>query len=232
MAVPGTIPTQLSLDLPVRPALQREDFLVAEANAAAVGWIDHWPAWPGPFLAIHGPAGCGKTHLIHVWAARSSAPIVDGSTMRQGDVAALARSRDIALDNADRLVDERALFHLYNLVAEQRGSLLMAARLPPSQWPVILPDLRSRLGAVQCVDVSAPDDALFAAVLVKLFNERQLPIGAEVIDYLVARLDRSFAAARDGVAAIDRQSLAERRAVTVPFLSKILGSLTDGPRVD
>ena len=232
MAVPGTIPTQLSLDLPVRPALQREDFLVADANAAAVGWIDRWPAWPGPFLAIHGPAGCGKTHLIHVWAARSSAPIVDGSTMRQGDVAALARSRDIALDNADRLTDERALFHLYNLVAEQRGTLLLSARRPPTQWSVTLPDLRSRLGAVQSVDVSAPDDALFAAVLVKLFSERQLPVGAEVIDYLVARLERSFAAARDGVAAIDRQSLAERRAVTVPFLSKILDTLPAGQALE
>lgn len=227
--MPGATPVQLSLDLPVRPALRREDFLVAAANAAAVGWIDRWPAWPGPFLAIHGPAGCGKTHLLHVWAARSSAPIVDGSLLRAGDVAELARARDIAVDNADRLPDERALFHLYNMVAERRGTLLLAGRHPPTQWSVTLPDLRSRLGAVQSVDVSAPDDALFAAVLVKLFSERQLPVGAEVIDYLVLRLERSFSAARDGVAAIDRQSLSERRAVTVPFLSKIIGSLPGSP---
>lgn len=226
--MPAAPPAQLSFDLPVRPALQREDFLVAPANAASVGWLDRWPDWPGPFLAIHGPPGCGKTHLIHVWAARSGAPVVDGASLRQDGVVGLASARHVAIDDADQLSDERALFHLYNLVAEMRGTILMASRVPPSRWPVVLPDLRSRLGAVQCVDVSAPDDALFAAVLVKLFSERQLVVGAEVIDYLVTRLERSFEAARNSVAAIDRLSLAERRAVTVPFLSRILGSMPGG----
>lgn len=69
---------------------------------------------------------------------------------------------------------------------------------------------------------------MFAAVLVKLFSERQLSVSAEVIDYLVTRLERSFEAARDSVAAIDRLSLAERRAVTVPFLSRILGAVPGG----
>lgn len=226
--MPAAPPAQLSLDLPVRPALRREDFLVAPANAAAVGWLDRWPDWPGPFLAIHGPPGCGKTHLVHVWAARSGAPIVLGATLRQEDVAGLAGARHVALDDAEQLSDERALFHLYNLIAEVGGTILMASRLPPSHWAVTLPDLRSRLGAVQCVDVSAPDDALFAAVLVKLFSERQLAVSAEVIDYLVTRLERSFEAARDSVAAIDRLSLAERRAVTIPFLSGILGTMPGG----
>ena len=212
----------------MRPALLREDFLVAPANAAAVVWLDRWPDWPGPFLAIHGPPGCGKTHLIHVWAARSGAPVIQGAALTQGDVVALAKARHVAIDDAERLSDERALFHLYNLIAEVGGTILMASRLPPSHWPVLLPDLRSRLGAVQCVDVSVPDDALFAGVLVKLFSERQLVVSAEVIDYLVTRLERSFEAARDSVAAIDRLSLAERRAVTVPFLSRILGTMPGG----
>ncbi len=226
--MPATPPAQLSFDLPVRPALRREDFLVATANAAAVRWLDRWPDWPGPFLAIHGPPGCGKTHLIHVWAARSGAPVIQGAALTQEYVVGLAKARHVAIDDAEQLSDERALFHLYNIVAEVGGTILMASRLPPSHWAVVLPDLRSRLGAVQCVDVSAPDDALFAAVLVKLFSERQLSVSAEVIDYLVTRLERSFEAARDSVAAIDRLSLAERRAVTVPFLSRILGAVPGG----
>ena len=39
---------QLPLDLGHRPALGREDFLVAPSNQGAVAWIDRWPDWPGP----------------------------------------------------------------------------------------------------------------------------------------------------------------------------------------
>ncbi|MGB8274330.1 MAG: DNA replication protein, partial [Alphaproteobacteria bacterium] len=67
---------QLPLDLPHRPALGLEDFLVAPCNVGAVRWIDRWPDWPGPVLAITGPSACGKTHLAHVWQARSGAAML------------------------------------------------------------------------------------------------------------------------------------------------------------
>ena len=44
--------TQLPLDLGHRPALGRSDFLVAPSNAAAIGWLDRWPDWPGPALVV------------------------------------------------------------------------------------------------------------------------------------------------------------------------------------
>src|SRR6266446_3720279 len=72
---------QLTFDLPRRTALGRSDFLVSESNAAAVGWIDRWPGWPGGALVLHGPQGCGKTHLVHLWCERVSAVIVAGETL-------------------------------------------------------------------------------------------------------------------------------------------------------
>ena len=54
---------QLVLNLGHRPALGREDFLVADGNRVAVDWIDQWPDWPQPGLALHGDPGAGKTHL-------------------------------------------------------------------------------------------------------------------------------------------------------------------------
>ena len=32
------------------------DFLVADSNAAAAGWLRRWPLWPTPTLIIHGTA--------------------------------------------------------------------------------------------------------------------------------------------------------------------------------
>jgi chromosomal replication initiation ATPase DnaA len=214
--------TQLPLDLGFRPALGRADFLIAPCNAAAVAWIDRWPHWPGPALALWGPAGSGKTHLVEVWRARSRAVTIEPQALASVAIPRLLGSaRDAAIDDATS-ADEEALLHLYNVLAERHGHLLLAAREPPARWSVRLADLRSRLLASAAVAVEPPDDALLGAVLVKLFADRQLRIGEDVIAYLLPRLERSFAAAQDIVAALERAALAGQRAVNVKLAREIL----------
>jgi DnaA regulatory inactivator Hda len=227
-------PVQLPLDLGHRPAMGGEDFMVAPGNAAAVAWLDRWPNWPAPVLTVHGPPGCGKTHLAHVWRARSRAPLVSGAAL---DVATLpellALTRTVAVDDADAVAGvpalETALFHLHNLAGEAGGQLLLLARQAPAHWRLGLADLRSRLLAAPAVAVAAPDDALLAGVLVKLFADRQLRPGHDVIAYLLARMERSLDAARRVVAALDRASLAAHRPVTVPLVREVLAVLDAQP---
>ena len=72
---------QLALSLPVRAASGREDFIVAPCNARAVDRIDAWPEWADPVQYIHGPAGCGKSHLASVWMQRHSAQLVQADSI-------------------------------------------------------------------------------------------------------------------------------------------------------
>jgi DnaA regulatory inactivator Hda len=213
---------QLPLDLGFRPAQARADFLVAPCNAAAVAWIDRWPDWPAPALALWGPAGSGKTHLLEVWRARSkAAPIAAQALTSAALPQLLGAARAAAIDDAEG-ADDEALLHLYNVLAERQGHLLLAAREPPARWAIGLADLRSRLLAAPAVAVEAPDDALLAALLVKLFADRQLRISEDLIAYLLPRIERSFAAAQLIVAALDKAALAGQRAVTVPLARAIL----------
>src|ERR1700733_4663297 len=127
--------TQLPLDLGFRPALDRTDFLIAPCNAAAIAWLDRWPEWPGVALALWGPAGSGKTHLVEVWRARSGAVTIAPRALTSPLVPQLlGAARAVAIDDADT-ADEEALLHLYNLLAERQGHLLLAAREPPAGWP-------------------------------------------------------------------------------------------------
>ena len=212
---------QLALDLGHRPALGREDFLLAPSNAEAVAWLDRWPDWPGPALAIYGPEGSGKTHLAHVWQSRSAARLLTGAELASADLPALAAG-PVVVEDADRGVDERALFHLYNLLAERRQHLLLTARSAPARWPLTLADLRSRLNTAPAIALAPPDESLVAAVLVKLLADRQLRVGEEVVNFLLARIERSFAAARDIVVALDRAALAQRGNITVPLARQVL----------
>jgi chromosomal replication initiation ATPase DnaA len=214
---------QLVLDLPHREAQGRGDFLVAPSNAAAVAWIDRWPEWPGPGLALYGPAGSGKSHLAAVWQARSGAAIVTAAALRAGRVEAqtcVFEEGEAAL--GDRQAAE-ALFHLYNRIAARRGHLLLTGADAPARWPVALADLGSRLRALPAVEIKPPDDAMLAGLFAKLFCDRQLAVPGEVILYLVQRIERSCAAVARAVEALDRASLAERRPITLPLARTVLG---------
>lgn len=219
-------PAQIPLDLPHRPAMGAADFLVAPCNRDAVALLDRWPDWPGPALVVHGPAGCGKTHLTHVWRALSGAAAIARQALTTDAVPDLLGPAGAAVvEDVDRGVDERALLHLHNLLAEDGGHLLLTARVAPAGWGVALPDLASRLGAAMSVAVGGPDDALIGAVLVKHFADRQLRVDPAVVTFLLARMERSFAAARDVVAALDASALAGKRRITVPLARDVLRRL-------
>ena len=217
---------QFTFDLPRRIALSRTDFLISDSNAAAIAWIDRWPDWPSRALALHGPKGCGKTHLVHLWCAQTAGVVVSGETLSEEVVARLvSESRHrIAIDDADRAC-EHALLHLYNFCMETRGSFLVAARQPPAAWTVVLPDLDSRLRAVLAIGIGLPDDALLGAVLVKHFADRQLRVAPEVIAYLLTHMERSFAAAADMALRLDVVSLRDRRAINLSLARQLVSEL-------
>ena len=220
---------QLTLDFPHRPALGLSDYFISDCNALAVQWIDRWPDWPSPALVVHGPAGSGKTHLAHVWRARSDAILrsADDIAGREPGVI-LAGANTCVLDGIDETIDPHALLHLYNSLSEAGGHLLITTRSPPARWSLSLADLASRLSAAAAVDVAPPDDALLGALLVKLFHDRQLRVGEEVLSYLLARMERTFAAAETLVAALDARALAEKRGVTVPLTREVLQAAEAG----
>lgn len=218
---------QLAFELGHRAALGREDFLVAPSNEAAVALVDAWPEWPSHGIALSGPSGSGKTHLAEVWRAASGATRIDASDLATADLPALIAAHAVIVENIGLLPDagERALFHLLNLAKEDGAFLLLTGRDAPARLPTRLPDLASRLRALPHAELGAPDDALLAGVLVKLFDDRQLRVAEPLIAYLAARIERSIAVARDVVEALDRASLSGKRPISVPLAAEVLRSM-------
>lgn len=211
--------TQLAFDLPGRVAFAREDFFVSPSNTQALAAIDAHSTWPSGKMLIVGPAGSGKSHLAHLWAAMVGGAVLQGAQIAQADLTALPQA--MAVDDADHLVAEAAMFHLHNIVT-QSGTLLLTATTPPRDWGLQLPDLFSRMQATAITRLDAPDDALLAAVLVKQFADRQIVVQPSLITYLVTRMDRSLRAAQTLVARLDARALAAGRPVTRALAADVL----------
>lgn len=214
---------QLPLNLPVDASLAREDFLVSPSNEPAYAFIERWPDWPDRRGLVVGPAGSGKSHLAAIWAARSGAMVRAAGALEESDVPTLVGTGAVVVEDADRAVGrEVALFHLLNLARETAASVLLTARASPGLWGLGTPDLLSRLRALPTVEIDVPDDALLRSLLVKLFVDRQLIVDTTIVDYLARHLDRSFAAARTAVAALDREALSRGKRITRSMASEVI----------
>jgi chromosomal replication initiation ATPase DnaA len=213
-------PTQLPLTLPHSPHYGRDDFIIGPSNLAALRMLETWPDGSSPVAVLSGPAGSGKTHLVHIWAERTGATAIPAADIER---AWSIDERLLALEDIQPAGTPQALlFHLLNRAKEQGGAILLTSRTPAAEWNVTLADLQSRLRMATPIAIGEPNDDLLRQALVKLFADRQLLIEKPVVDYLLARMERSLAAAVDLVDLLDRAALAAGRSITRPMAAKIL----------
>jgi chromosomal replication initiation ATPase DnaA len=210
--------SQLVLPLEIRSAQGRADFIVAPGNQQAVTFLDFWPDWPAPAVALYGPPASGKSHLASVWAARANAAIIEARDLDAG-----IPDGALVVENIAPGVAEPALFALL----ERGAPLLLTAQAPPAQWQVTLPDLKSRADALLAFALWAPNDALLMGLAVKLFADRQVEVPEAVILHMIRALERSPGAIRDFVARADGAALAAKRPITLSLIKDLLANSSD-----
>ena len=209
------IPRQLVLDLHHSVSFAREEFVSGPSNVAAHTLIERRPDWPGRIVALTGPEGSGKSHLAAIWADESGARALSAKFLSTADVpGTLATGALVVEDLEAEDLDEHALFHLINLAREEDAYVLLTSRSAVASLQVTIRDLASRLRALPAVMVAPPDDVLLRSLLVKLAADRQLAFDESVINYLVNRIDRSFAAARNAIQTLDDEAMRQHRPVT------------------
>jgi len=216
-----TSSSQLALPLPSCPALSRADLIVGPANAQAIAFVDAWPDWPAKSAALHGPAGCGKTHLVSIWRERTGARSVAASEVGHFDPCA---GEAVAIEDIDRAPATAARDAAIFAILESGGWTLLAGRLPPTAWACVLPDLASRFSAITALPLREPDEALLADLARKLFSDRQLFVPDAVIEGMLCRLDRAPGAIRDFVAELDGAALAAGKPVSLHMVRSLIAA--------
>jgi DnaA family protein len=125
----------------------------------------------------------------------------------------------IVIDGID-LADEAAagrLFTLYNAIRERQARLIATSRTPLATLP-LREDLRTRLGWGLVYELLPLEDHAKPAALAGYAKGRGIVLSDEVIEYLLRHGRRDMPSLLATLAALDRQSLASKRPITVPLL--------------
>jgi chromosomal replication initiation ATPase DnaA len=215
---------QLAFDWPTGVALGPDDFFVSEANAQAFAMLGTPETWPERKLALIGPTGSGKSHLARVFQSQNDAVLFKATTIG-ADFRTDAKT--VIIEDIEGLpsIAEEAAFHLHNNLRNARGTLLLTSHVPPSRWPIALPDLASRMQATTVVQITNPDDALLSALMMKLFADRQINPQPQLVQYLTTRIERSYAAAAEIVSRLDTAALAQGRKINKALAAELLDKM-------
>ena len=177
---------------------------------------------------VWGVRSIGKSHLLQACCdalgeAARYVPMVDLIDYPPDQVLAGAElSQLIAIDDIDHAeshaVWQEALFALFNAVQESGGQLLVTANKSPQQLVDTLPDLRSRLSSLPVFQMPRFTEDQVAELLRIRGSAAGIEMTDEVVRYCALRLPRDPRAVVEFINKLDQLSLAQRRAVTIPFV--------------
>tara|TARA_Y100001960_G_C14781621_1_gene887264 strand:- start:3813 stop:4478 length:666 start_codon:yes stop_codon:yes gene_type:complete len=174
---------------------------------------------------IMGPKGVGKTHLYHLCQQYTNSNEVEFLAL--DDIAQLqmptAEIKYLFIDNINSLTQEQQelLFHWYNHLKDKGGKMVLVLEKTLDEL-VTLKDLKSRLLTLQQAVIESPNDKDLEIFISKQAFDRQVEINADVLSYMILRIERNFAKVEALIEKIDDESLREKRKITVPFVKEFL----------
>jgi DnaA-homolog protein len=215
---------QLVLELAPPPAPTLENFY-AGPNAAVLAALREALAGAERVTYLWGEPGSGKTHLLRAavrdCAARGRAALYVGAP--HGALGSPAECDLLAVDDVDALDEtaQAALFDAFNLLRAGQ-TLLLAAGARPVADLALREDLRTRLGSGLSLRMAPLGDGEKALALADHAAQRGLRLSPDIIAYVLTHCRRDMGTQMAVLDALDRQSLEQKRPVTLPLVREAL----------
>jgi DnaA family protein len=217
---------QYPFEFALRNEVLFSNFVWTAANAPLEHFLLHFTASSERLCLLHGAPGSGKTHLLQALCQHSEIGVYlplrqllpFGASVLEGlDTFPLLVIDDVHVLAGNREWELR-LFELFNAVYAGTGRMCLAADRPAAQLPLQLADLRSRLQLCVPFEVQDLDDASKMDVLRQNAARRGLELKEDVAQYILLHSARGMHELMLVLDKLDRQSLAEQRRLTLPFV--------------
>ncbi len=229
---------QLALGVQLREHARFSTF-VAGPNGAALAALQRLATLPtsGRGAAgvcwLAGPAGSGKTHLLHAFCAAVD-PGARVGFLAASDLEAAPAELwrawvgldALCIDDLNAVVGvpavEGALFALYRDVEERGAALVVTSSQPPTALHWSLADIASRFAAASLYVLRPLDDADRMQALLRHASARGLDLPEDAARYLMLRVPRDLQSLCAALDRLDLAALQAQRRLTLPFIREVL----------
>ena len=223
MATYDNLMSQLTFKFPFKKKYYEQDFYVSSNNFSAYRLIESWPNWPGKWVNIFGPKGCGKTHLSNILKKKiRSVKIIQAKDIDNEKTFNLDKLDCLIVDSFDQNIDEKLLYSILNHSKQQNIYILINSYLPLKDFDYQLQDLRSRAKSFVNLGIELPTDDLLRVIISKSFSEKQIEITPKISEYIIKHIERSYEKVFKFIKEIDDLSLSSGKSININLIKKVL----------
>ena len=215
--------SQLVFKFPFKTKYYEQDYYVSSNNFSAYRLIESWPNWPGKWLNIFGPKGCGKTHLSNILKKKINVVyMIDAKNINNETISKFEKLDCLIIDNYAKNIDEKIFYSILNQSKQSDSYLLINSILPLGNIEFDLKDLRSRTESFVNLGIELPTDDLLRVIISKSFSDRQIDITPKVSEYIIKNIERSYEKVFKFIKEIDELSLSSGKSININLIKKVL----------
>ena len=217
--------SQLVFKFPFKTKYYEQDYYVSSNNFSAYRLIESWPNWPGKWVNIFGPKGCGKTHLSNILKKKINLiHIIDAKKVDNETISKFEKLDCLIIDNYEKNIDENIFYSLLNQSKQSDSYLLVNSILPLGNIEFDLQDLRSRTKSFINLGIELPTDDLLRVIISKSFSDKQIEITPKISEYIIKNIERSYEKVFKFIKEIDDLSLSSGKSININLIKKVLNN--------
>ena len=225
MATNYNLMSQLVFKFPFKTKYYEQDYYVSSNNFSAYRLIESWPNWPGKWVNIFGPKGCGKTHLSNILKKKINLiHIIDAKKVDNESISKFEKLDCLIIDNYEKNIDEKIFYSLLNQSKQSDSYLLVNSILPLGNIKFDLKDLRSRTESFINLGIELPTDDLLRVIISKSFSDKQIEITPKISEYIIKNIERSYEKVFKFIKEIDDLSLSSGKSININLIKKVLNN--------
>jgi len=217
--------SQLVFKFPFKTKYYEQDYYVSSNNFSAYRLIESWPNWPGKWVNIFGPKGCGKTHLSNILKKKLiSVEILDAKNIDNDTVSKFGKLDCLIIDNYEKNIHEKIFYSILNQSKQLDNYVVINSILPIKDIRFELKDLKSRAESFMNLGIELPTDDLLRVIISKSFSDKQIEIDPKISEYIIKNIERSYEKVFKFIKEIDDLSLSSGKSININLIKKVLGN--------
>ena len=223
MATKYNLMSQLIFKFPFKTKYYEQDYYVSSNNFSAYRLIESWPDWPGKWVNIFGPKGCGKTHLSNILKKKINlAHILDAKNIDNEIISKFEKLDCLIIDNYENNIDEKIFYSILNQSKQLDSYVVINSIFPIGDIKFELKDLKSRAESFVNLGIELPTDDLLRVIISKSFSDKQIEITPKISEYIIKNIERSYEKVFKFIKEIDDLSLSSGKSININLIKKVL----------